>query len=74
MVDNSHFHDRKPYVGYTSDLKERMLKYNEGRIDSTRTPRLFNLLYYGACYLENDAVSREKYLKLDSEDAFYETP
>ncbi|MBP9760178.1 MAG: GIY-YIG nuclease family protein [Candidatus Pacebacteria bacterium] len=55
--------DGNLYVGYTSDLKQRMLEHNEGRVNSTHARRPLDLIYYEACHHEKDAVAREKYFK-----------
>ncbi len=55
--------DDKLYVGYTPDLKLRIIKHNEGKVDSTRNRRPFKLIYYEAYLNKEDAVKREKYFK-----------
>ena len=55
--------DRKLYVGYTRDLRERLRLHNAGKVESTRRRRPLNLVYYEACSSQEDALKREKYLK-----------
>lgn len=55
--------DNKYYVGFTSNLKERINRHNKGSVESTRFRKPFSLVYYEACVNEYDALHREKYLK-----------
>jgi putative endonuclease len=55
--------DDQLYVGYTSDLKNRISEHNSGKVFSTRSRRPFELVYYEASRNEQDALKREKYLK-----------
>ena len=55
--------ENEPYVGYTTDLKERMEKHNQGLVKSTKAYRPWKLIYYEACLNEEDAKRRERYLK-----------
>ncbi len=50
--------DKQFYTGFTSDLQNRLKEHNSGRI---RGP--FKRIYYEACLNEQDATTREKYLK-----------
>ena len=55
--------DSKKYVGYTHDLRRRLLEHGTGQVRSTK-PRLpFKLIYFEGCLIENDAKRRERYLK-----------
>ncbi len=51
------------YVGYTNDLKQRLALHNDGKIQSTKNRRPFNLVYFEGCLNQQDATKREKYLK-----------
>jgi putative endonuclease len=51
------------YTGYTSDLKNRISKHNNGHIESTKMRRPLELIYFEACLNEKDAIRRERYLK-----------
>jgi putative endonuclease len=55
--------DNKLYVGHTNDLKRRFKEHNSGMVLSTKKRILFELLYYEACNVVDDAVKREKELK-----------
>ncbi len=55
--------DNHLYVGYTKNLKLRFEKHNKGYVESTKSRRPFNLIYYEACLSQSDAIRREKYLK-----------
>jgi len=51
------------YVGYTFDLKKRLILHNEGKVLSTKNRIPLKLVYYEACINQQDAIHREKYLK-----------
>ena len=55
--------DGKFYVGYTSDLKQRLKAHNTGLVTSTKYRVPFEIVYYEASRNQNDALRREKYLK-----------
>ncbi len=55
--------DKKKYVGFTKNLKQRLEQHNKGSVDSTKDRRPLVLVYYEACIDINDATHREKYLK-----------
>ena len=51
------------YTGFTSDLRKRLKEHNAGEVLSTKHRGPFELMYYEACLNEQDALSRELYLK-----------
>ena len=51
------------YIGYTSDLRNRVDMHNTGRVQSTKLRRPLRLVYYEACLQQEDALHRERYLK-----------
>lgn len=51
------------YVGYTTNLRQRLKEHNQGLIKSTRPYKPWKLIYYEACLDEEDAKRRELYLK-----------
>jgi len=53
----------KLYTGYTNDLRKRLEQYNNGRSVYTKGRGPFSIIYYEACLNEDDAWSRETYLK-----------
>ncbi len=55
--------DGQFYVGFSTDLKQRLIAHNLGRVESTRRRVPLELIYYEACRNQRDAMAREKYLK-----------
>ncbi len=55
--------DSNFYVGYSSDLKNRIQQHEKGLVSSTKNRRPLVLVYYEACLNQQDAIHREKYLK-----------
>ncbi len=55
--------DNKLYVGFTDDLKKRFQEHNNGKVDSTKNRKPFELIYYEACKSKIKALKREKYFK-----------
>ena len=55
--------DGKWYTGLTNDLRKRLWQHNNGRSTYTKGRGPFTLIYYEACHNEDDARSRELYLK-----------
>jgi putative endonuclease len=53
----------KWYTGYTSDLRKRFREHQEGKSTWTRGKGPWKLIYYEACLNEQDAITREAYLK-----------
>jgi putative endonuclease len=51
------------YTGCCKDLKIRFKQHNNKEVQSTKSYAPFIIVYYEACLNENDAYSREKYLK-----------
>ncbi len=47
--------DDNLYFGYSTDLKKRFAEHNQGKVDSTRSRRPLDLVYYEAYKSENDA-------------------
>jgi putative endonuclease len=59
--------DKSWYVGYTADLKKRIVEHNGGY--GARTTSMKNnwkLIYYEAYIERQDAVGRERFLKSGS--------
>ena len=54
------------YTGYTSDIKNRLLLHNDGKVESTKNRRPLKLIDYERCLNQQDATRREKYLKSGS--------
>jgi putative endonuclease len=55
--------DKSLYVGYSSDLKNRLRKHNSQQVPSTKDKTPFKLIYYEAYSNRKDATGREKFLK-----------
>ncbi|MFH1608617.1 MAG: GIY-YIG nuclease family protein [Patescibacteria group bacterium] len=55
--------DNKLYIGFSCDLKKRLLEHNKGLVESTKNRRPFKLVYYEACCNKEKAIAREKTLK-----------
>lgn len=55
--------DNNFYTGETSDLLKRFKEHNQGKNQSTKGRKPFELIYYESYLLKSDAVAREKYLK-----------
>jgi putative endonuclease len=55
--------DNKFYVGWTPDLKSRIMRHNNGLVTSTKLRRPLRLIYYQAFLSKTDSLLMEKYLK-----------
>lgn len=55
--------DNKLYTGYSNDLRKRFNQHSSNEVRSTKNRGPYELIYYEACLNEQDARSREKYLK-----------
>ena len=55
--------NKEIYIGFTSDLKRRIVEHNQGLNFSTKRYMPWDIIYYEACKEETDAKRREKYLK-----------
>ena len=53
----------KLYTGFTNNLRKRFSDHNRGVSTYTKDYRPYVLIYYEACHNEEDARSRELYLK-----------
>ena len=51
------------YTGYTNNLRKRLWQHNNGKSLYTKYRGPFELIYYEACKNEDDARSRELFLK-----------
>ena len=56
--------DKRFYLGWTNDLKRRIIEHNRGLVISTKPRRPFEIVYYEAYKSRDDAKRREKSLKL----------
>lgn len=55
--------DNSLYTGSTSDLRKRLKEHNTGKSNYTKKHMPYEVIYYEACLNEEDARSRELYLK-----------
>jgi putative endonuclease len=55
--------DKKLYVGWTDDLKNRIHNHDDGNVESTKNRRPLKLIYYEACLFKTNVIKREKSLK-----------
>ena len=51
------------YTGSTNDLRKRLKQHNDGKSTYTNKFKPWEVIYYEACNNEQDARSRELYLK-----------
>ena len=56
--------DKRLYLGWTNDLKKRITKHNKGMVLATRNRRPLEVVYYEAYKSKNDAIKRERSMKL----------
>jgi putative endonuclease len=55
--------DQSFYIGYSADIKRRLLSHNDGNSLATKHKRPWQLIYFEGFLDKKDAKSREKYLK-----------
>ncbi|MDA0376281.1 MAG: GIY-YIG nuclease family protein [bacterium] len=55
--------DQQLYVGYTTNLKQRLATHNKGSVTSTKSRRPWKIIFAEIYINQNDALRREKYLK-----------
>ena len=55
--------DGNLYIGFTQDLKKRLLKHNAGKVFSTKSRIPLKLIYCEVSLNKQDAKQRERYLK-----------
>jgi putative endonuclease len=55
--------DQKLYIGYSSDVFQRVEQHNAGENVSTKFRRPLKLIYYESHLFKEDAIRREKYFK-----------
>ena len=62
--------DHEWYIGYTSDLRRRLVEHNRGDTISIARRRPLTLIYYEAYLDKKDAMGRERFLKSGSGHRF----
>lgn len=55
--------DNNWYTGSSCNLQKRLKEHNDNKVFSTKGRGPFELIYYEGCVNEQDARTREKYLK-----------
>ena len=55
--------DNNIYIGFTSNIINRIKRHNKGFVKSTKSRRPFKLIYLEKYYDRQQALGREKYLK-----------
>lgn len=55
--------DKKLYIDYTTDLRNRLGEHNYGECNSTKYRRPFRLIFYEAYLNKEDVLRRERYFK-----------
>jgi len=55
--------DEGLYIGYTTNLKNRLTTHTQGEVISTKGRRPFKLIHYEYFVNKKDAKSRERFLK-----------
>lgn len=55
--------DNKLYIGFCSDLRQRLAEHNKGEVPSTKSRQPMEIVYYEACLDKEKAIKREKYFK-----------
>jgi putative endonuclease len=56
-------HDKGLYIGFTKDLKTRLIKHAKGEVTATKFRRPFKLIHYEYFINKDDAMAREEFLK-----------
>lgn len=55
--------DNKKYIGYSSNIKNRLKEHNQGKVKSTSKRKPFKLIYFENFSNELEAKRRERFLK-----------
>jgi len=55
--------DGNLYIGFTSNLKSRIVAHNGGYVLATKNRRPLSLIYYESYIVQRDAKRRELFLK-----------
>ena len=59
--------DKKRYIGFTANLKRRMVEHNSGIVKSTKNRRPLKLIYCEEFESKDEAMNREKEIKTKKE-------
>ena len=55
--------DKSLYIGFSPDLRKRLIKHNKSQVISTKDKTPWKIIYYEAYLERKDATGREKFLK-----------
>lgn len=55
--------DKSLYIGFSPDLRKRLIKHNKKQVTSTKNKSPWKLIYYEAYLERKDATGRERFLK-----------
>jgi predicted GIY-YIG superfamily endonuclease len=55
--------DHKFYIGFTSNLKKRLILHSHGKVEATKNRTPLKLIHYEYFINKDDALAREKFLK-----------
>ena len=55
--------DRGLYIGFTADLKKRLILHSKSQVTSTKLRTPFKLIHYEYFINKSDAKAREEFLK-----------
>ncbi len=55
--------DKKFYIGFTSNLKDRVKVHSAGGVSATKNRRPCKLIFYEGFLAKQDAMRRERYFK-----------
>jgi putative endonuclease len=55
--------DKSLYIGFSADLRKRLITHNKNLVTSTKDKTPWRLIYYEAYLERKDATGREKFLK-----------
>jgi putative endonuclease len=64
--------DKSYYIGYTSNIENRLWEHNEGRTGYTKLKRPWSLIYQEEYKTRKEAMVREKYLKKQKSKVYLE--
>lgn len=56
-------HDHRLYIGYSTNLRNRLSSHARGEVKSTASRRPFKLIHYEYFVSKSDAKAREVFLK-----------
>lgn len=57
------FKDKRLYIGFTNNLRQRLTQHANGEVDSTKNRLPVKLIHYEYFINDKDAKAREKFLK-----------